>query len=302
MLTVGYGVNVSGNVGYGEGKADSSWVGEQTSIVGHSEVDIYVEDDTHLKGSIIATDKGGDLTLNTGTLTYEVIHDSNKSSDWHAGISGGFNISGGGFDKPANAETPSGSTLDKFLNPTPIDYTTPTDKDGKPKPGGIGSYLPDSTELTYASSEKEGVLRPTVTEGTIIVRDDPDVDLSGLNRDIDKAREITKDEEKYVDAYISPAAIAEVLSGFESIRGQIDAYDKVVEALMEELGLTEEQAAIITVLWTFSFSSKDDDEAALKELAEYSDKSVDELKTIINGIDEDKKLLVLGLNLGLIHK
>ena len=51
-----------------------------------------------------------------------------------------------------------------------------------------------------------------------IVRDDPDADLSGLNRDIDNAREISKDEEKDVDAYIGPAAIAEVLRGFAGIR------------------------------------------------------------------------------------
>lgn len=41
-----------------------------------------------------------------------------------------------------------------------------------------------------------------MTEGTIIVRNDPNVDLSGLNRELDQAREITKDEKEYVDVYI----------------------------------------------------------------------------------------------------
>jgi hypothetical protein len=32
------------------------WVGDQTAIIGRKEVDIYVEDHTHLKGAIIATE------------------------------------------------------------------------------------------------------------------------------------------------------------------------------------------------------------------------------------------------------
>ena len=74
-----------------------------------------------------------------------------------------------------------------------------------------------------------------LTEGTIIVRDDPDADLSGLNRDIDNAREITKDEEKYVDAYISPAAIAEVASGFEGIRADFAALGQSLAEVIESL-------------------------------------------------------------------
>lgn len=70
-VTVGYGLNVSANVGFGQGSSSSKWVGEQTTILGHREVDIYTEGNTHIKGAVIATNKGGDLTLNTGSLTYE---------------------------------------------------------------------------------------------------------------------------------------------------------------------------------------------------------------------------------------
>lgn len=48
-----------------------------------------------IKGAIIATEPGGDLTLNTGPLSFEEIHDKNKSSDWHAGISGSMSFEGG---------------------------------------------------------------------------------------------------------------------------------------------------------------------------------------------------------------
>lgn len=80
-VTVGYGFMVGGNVGFGQGKTNFDWVGQQTSIVGRSEVDIYVKNKTHIKGVIIATEPGGDLTLNTNTLTYEEIKDENKGYD-----------------------------------------------------------------------------------------------------------------------------------------------------------------------------------------------------------------------------
>jgi filamentous hemagglutinin len=189
---MGYGVNVSANLGFGSSSAGSSWVGEQTSIVGRSVVDIYVEGNTHLGGSIIATDRGGDLLLNTGTLTYEEIQDQDEGTSWNASVSGGFTVGDVGFDKDA-----------KFLGMKPIDYTSGAD--------GSKPYIPDAVEYEYASRDKEGVLRPTVTEGTIIVRDDPNADLSGLNRDVERAREITKDASENVDAYISPSAIVGLL-------------------------------------------------------------------------------------------
>ena len=55
-------------------------------IVGRNEVDIRVEDNTHIAGAIIATREGSDLTLDTGTLSFEEIHDTNKGSEWHAGV------------------------------------------------------------------------------------------------------------------------------------------------------------------------------------------------------------------------
>ncbi len=230
-VTVGYGVMVGLNLGYGEGESDMDWVGDQTAIIGRKEVDIYVEDHTHLKGAIIATQADGDLTLNTGTLSFEEIQDKNKNSDWNASVSVSTTF-GGGYG-------PDG----KILGMDVYDFTSkPSDTpgaDGKGganggagqagKPGGSNApYIPDSTEFTYASNDMRGVLRPTVTDGTIIVRDDPNADLGGLNRDITKAREITKDEEIYVDVYVSPGAIEEVLSGFKGIRGQLAEINKSI--------------------------------------------------------------------------
>ncbi len=109
------------------------------------------------------------------------------------------------------------------------DFTTPpTDSAGNPT--STKPYIPNSVEYTSSTSDKRGVLRPTVTDGTIIVRDDPNADLGGLNRDIDRAREITKDEKTYVDVYVSKGAIEEIAGGFKGIRrdGAQAIYDVVV--------------------------------------------------------------------------
>ena len=204
-VTVGYGVMVNGNVGFGQGKATSDWVGQQTSIVGRSDVDIYVENNTHIKGGIIATNPGGTLVLNTDTLTFESIKDTDKGEDFGINLSGGFSVGGVGFDKGAEGDT--------FK---PYDYTSNGGTDAGPK-----DYLPDSGEITYASHNKEGILRPTVTEGDIIVRSNPDAatdgTLGGLNRDLDRAREVTKDDKAYMDFYVSKQGIEELLDGFGGV-------------------------------------------------------------------------------------
>ena len=226
-VTIGYGVHVAGDFGIGQGKSSSDWVGGQTSIVGRKEADIYVEDNTHIKGAIIATDKGGDLTLNTDTLTFEQIKDKDKGENWHLGVSGGFSIGGAGFDQGKEGD------LIK-----PIDYTN----------GGSAPYVPDSVEGQYSAHDRRGVLRPTVTEGEIVVRSNPDAatdgSLAGLNRELDRAREITKDEKINVDVYISPGAVAEVVSGFGGITGDLAAYGKMIEAAVEKV-FPGEQAGLI---------------------------------------------------------
>ena len=46
-VTIGYGYHMNLDLGFGQGKENSDWVGQQTSIVGHSEVDIYTDKNTH---------------------------------------------------------------------------------------------------------------------------------------------------------------------------------------------------------------------------------------------------------------
>ncbi|SHN69925.1 hemagglutinin repeat-containing protein [Desulfovibrio litoralis] len=221
-VTFGYGFMASGNAGFGQGKTDSDWVGQQTSIVGRSEVDIYVENNTHIKGAIIATEPGGDLTLNTNTLTFEEIKDKNKGYDWSFNVSGSVNNGNGGLDQDT-----------EILGTKPYDYTTKTEN-GK---GGNTEYKPNSLEGNYASHDKEGVLRPTVSEGEIIVRSNSDAEtdgsLDGLNRDLGNAREITKDKEAYTDIYVSKQALEEIFNNGEGIASQIEEATKQIRSILE---------------------------------------------------------------------
>ncbi|WP_156908093.1 hypothetical protein [Desulfovibrio cuneatus] len=199
-----------------------------------------MENNTHIKGAIIATDPGGDLTLNTNTLTYEEIKDKNKGYDWSLSVSGSTSIGGVGFDKDAN-----------ILGMKPYDYSSKP-ADGK---GSNTDYVPSNISGYYFSHDKEGILRPTVTEGEIIVRSNPDAEtdgsLDGLNRDIGKAREIIKDQNNTAVVYVSPGAIETVVELVDSIIQACKDKNKplptqltTVESLMEE-GLSKEEAIML---------------------------------------------------------
>ncbi|GLS24774.1 hemagglutinin repeat-containing protein [Marinibactrum halimedae] len=176
-VTAGAGVSVNGSVGYGETEGSKAWVNEQTGITGER-VNINVGGHTQIDGAVIAAvDEGedgqlqdnGNLTLSTGTLGFSDIQDHDKEESYYLGVSFGF----GGDNPDTNAEEGSSSW------------------------GVDGNY--------YERDRKQ-INRATVGNGTIAVRDDTNVDLSGLNRDIDTAQEITRDKEENIDIYASSTA------------------------------------------------------------------------------------------------
>ncbi|WP_373869065.1 hypothetical protein, partial [Desulfovibrio psychrotolerans] len=67
-----------------------------------------------------------------------------------------------------------------------------------------------SVSVDYSSKDRRQINRATIGEGTIIIRSDPNAGLEGLNRDLARAQEITKDSETVVSVYIDPAAIKEI--------------------------------------------------------------------------------------------
>lgn len=175
----------------------------QTSIIGSNSVDIRTEKNTHVEGAVIAAENGN-LKLDTGTLTYKDLQDKDTGSNTQVGVS-----------------VPLGSALGASASPAKGDSSP------------VGDFLMGSTlSGSYDSHDREQINRATIGAGTIIIRSDPSQGLAGLNRDLARAQELTKNSETSVTVYIDVAAIKEVAGGLKGIR---DGYDKIVELVKKAL-------------------------------------------------------------------
>jgi filamentous hemagglutinin len=154
------GGSSGGGASYGEssGESERRWTDNQSSIIGTSSVDVNVEGKTTMVGSVIANidEDGndlGNLAFSTGSFEYQDLIDTDRNEQ------SGFNVSTNvGYKKVDNDGHPNGSTT-------------------------IG--------MTDTGYEKEGITRATVGDGQFTARDDSDI--SGVNRDIARAQEVTKD-------------------------------------------------------------------------------------------------------------
>ncbi len=180
----------SANIGFGKNKSSSAWVNKQTSIIGKEEVDIYVENNTHVEGAVIAAENGN-LKLNTNTLTYNDINDHDTSEGYQVGFSGSKSAENAKDDER---------------------------RDGKDANGDTGNPYSGTVDGSYNSKDRRQINRATIGEGEIVIRSDPDAGLEGLNRDLAKAQEITKDEKTSVTVYVDTSAIKEIASGFKGVQ------------------------------------------------------------------------------------
>ena len=179
-LGVGINVNSSGeatggnaSIGFNRSnsRTDRVWVDNQTSIIGTESVTINTNNNTNIKGALIANIKedgtdGGNLILTTNTLTFEDI----KDSESHYQSSFGANLAMGISDSHKVSEQ-SKKTSQSGLN------------------------LND-TKVTFSTYgyDKEQMTRATVGNGAINVSNKVESsDLVILNRDINKSQEIVKD-------------------------------------------------------------------------------------------------------------
>lgn len=134
--------SLSANYSDGFDKTDSKWVNNQTSIIGNNSVVINTNNNTDIKGSIIASGKyeevelpqdqwqtnietgetiktqkvfkdNGNLTLNTNSLTYSNVYDTDTSKSQNIGACIGstvsFNYSNGGHDKEQTTKATIGN-------------------------------------------------------------------------------------------------------------------------------------------------------------------------------------------------
>ena len=164
------GDNVGANLNISQEKSawvntptsDNPTLNSQTSLKGGS-VDIYVEDNTMLKGALI-TSTTGDLVLSTGTLEYENIQDRISKFNLGAGI---------GFDSTNTAGTQGTNNPQVGVGAMP---------ENKPGTHGTTDVSGGFNSLSVGFSDKRQTNFATIGAGLITVRD-TDIDLSKLNRD-----------------------------------------------------------------------------------------------------------------------
>lgn len=201
-----------------KGKGEYAWVEEQSGLIGEGKVDVTVGENTDLKGGIIAS-KSKDLTLDTGTLTFSDLADKDKSKNVGGSISVGGPLSGGGNESEG-------------------------------KIGGSGD-LSVTVEGQYAKKDKEGVTRATVGEGEITIRDTEKQKeleeagktqkLANLNRDLDKAQEVTKDEVTEISLYVSDTSVKTAFKAVEVVGKTVT---DIVSSVLNELSQLENSAAL----------------------------------------------------------
>lgn len=161
-------------------EGDSAWVYEQSGLLASETANIYVEDHTSLVGGVINSESG-DLTLDTGTFSYQDIQDY----DHFESVSLGFGAGVPQGQTQGPAQTASAQTLIPGVNM-------------------------NNLTAGYQNREREQITRATVGEGTVTVRGDQDAggnSLAGLNRDMSQAQEITKDEEDDYNLYVSDTSL-----------------------------------------------------------------------------------------------
>ncbi|WP_414705539.1 hemagglutinin repeat-containing protein, partial [Pseudomonas sp.] len=181
--TFGPGAGVSGSVGYGQTTGKTNWIEQQTSITGKSKVDIRTENHTQLDGALIAADNGN-LKLDTGTLGFSDIAGTDKEHGYYLNV-------GGSYTAGKGSGAQDGSQV------------------GKGKEGETGW----SVNGWKYDKDREQIVRGTVGAGEIVVRQDAETgkdSTAGLNRDVDKGYEITKDKESRTDLYVSKSSLEAV--------------------------------------------------------------------------------------------
>ncbi len=211
---------------------------KQTSIIGKEEVNIRVEKNTHVEGAVIAAENGN-LKLDTDTLTYKDIHDHDKAENFQVNLSASYSNEAEKKMEAEEAELRQAGKIkeaDKVL--AKLKKHKKTNPDGTP--------VSKTLDGNYGSKDRRQINRATIGEGEIIIRSNPDAGLEGLNRDLEKAQEITKDEKTSVTVYVDSAAVDEVLNGFEGIEENLKKTAEKIKEGQEKLeGLVD---AIVDLL------------------------------------------------------
>ncbi|WP_165353263.1 hemagglutinin repeat-containing protein [Pseudomonas sp. ACM7] len=208
-LTVAFsiGMTVSGSLGYGETNGKTNWVENQTVISGKNKVDIRTENHTQLDGALLSADNGN-LKLDTDTLGYRNITGKDNEHGYYLNVSGSYGGGGGAQqDKPNQ-----------------------------------GMDAPDKNSWAVEgynyNKDREQTLNATVGAGEIVVRHDKVTgqdSTAGLNRDVGKAYEVTRDDEHRTDLYVSSTSVGAVMDPKKTYNQWKDNVEKYGENSIEAL-------------------------------------------------------------------
>ena len=201
--TIGPGAGVSGSVGYGQTTGKTNWIEQQTTITGKNKVDIRTENHTQLDGALIAADNGN-LKLDTGTLGFSDIAGSDKEHGYYLNVGGSYTAGKGSGAQDAS-------------------------QTGKGKEGENGW----SVSGWKYDKDREQIVRGTVGAGEIVVRQDAETGKDstvGLNRDVDKGYEITKDKESRTDLYVSKSSLEAVADPSGTLKAWADKIENYADA------------------------------------------------------------------------
>jgi hypothetical protein len=178
------GANSAG-INFSNAQSDRNWVDNQTTIIGTNSVNVNVKNNTDIKGAMIANIvnygeegvnqqnwiDGGNLTLNTKTLTYSDIYDSDSARS--------FGIGASVSQRAATNSTPAQNQTNATINYSMHDKeqtTKATIGNGDLNVGVDVSFDEDGNVVENANNQ-------SANEG----------DEGGINRNIQQAQIITKD-------------------------------------------------------------------------------------------------------------
>ncbi len=197
----------SGSVGYGRTTGQTNWVESQTVISGKSKVDIRTEKHTQIDGAVLSAENGN-LKLDTDTLGFRNITGKDNEHGYYLNVSGSYGSSSGSqADKPNKGMEGQGST----------------------------SW---AVEGYNYEKDREQILRATVGAGAITVRNDKDTGQDstlGLNRDLNQAYEVTRDEEHRTDLYVSSSSVKAVMNPKQTLEKWKMDVEKYGENSLEAL-------------------------------------------------------------------
>jgi len=183
------GGSVSGSVGTGKTDGSTHWVEQQTSITGKERVDIRTENHTQIDGALLAADNNN-LKLDTNTLGFRDIQGEDKENSYYANVGGSTGWGDGGGNHA----------------PTGKDIVVDASQERKGERNSQGWSV---SGYNY-EKDREQIVRATVGDGQIIVRDDARTEQDstvGLNRDPSKAYDITRDKTEQTDLYVSQSSL-----------------------------------------------------------------------------------------------